>query len=208
MQNATELHHLVPRTWRVLPVVDGLRLVAPRASYAEELLQGAKESFKSVANRLGVDLWICSDDQAQPIEHIPGSDRRLAFGLEVPSFRDLQRATDAELMSAIVSSPISACITTTEDNRIVAANFAVAPSHGKPYHQMIGSDITPLWDVDELGRIMQVLKRDKGVRELEYWSWKWTQDPDGKYTRAKQTLVRHAYLISFDGVPCRLTLGV
>jgi hypothetical protein len=207
-QRITELHHLVPRTWTVKPAIDGLRLVAPKSAAAEELLQGARQSLKNVAIRLGCDLWICSDDQAQPIERIPGSDRKLAFGVEVPTPRDLQRATDAELMVAIASSETSACITTVEDNKIVAANFAVTTSHGKPYRQMIGSDLTPLWDVDELARIMRLLKRDQGVRELEYWSWKWTLDPDGKYTRAKQTLVRNAYLILFDDVPCRLTLGV
>jgi hypothetical protein len=206
MQSA-ELHHLIPCTWRVMPASNGLRLVAPRASHATDLLQGAKQSLKNIATRLGVDLWICSDDQAQPIERITGATQRLAFGIEVPTSRDLSAATDAELMVAIASSETSACITTVEDNKIVAANFAVAPSHGKPYHQMIGSDLTPLWDVDELARIMRVLKREKGVRELEYWSWKWMLDPDKKYTRSKQTLVRNAYLISFDGVPCRLTLG-
>ncbi|MBD2099253.1 hypothetical protein H6F90_29760 [Trichocoleus sp. FACHB-591] len=208
MQRATELHHLLPCTWQVHPVIDGLKLVAPKYTAAEELLQGAKQSLKDIATRLGVDLLICSDDQAQPIERIPGSDRKLAFGLEVPSSRDLSRATDAELMVAIAGSEVSACITTTGDNKIVAANFAVTPSHGKPYHQMIGSDLTPLWDVEELGRIMRSLKHDKGIRELEYWSWKWTQEADGSYNRTKQELVRHAYLIQFDGVPCRLTLGV
>ncbi|HEY9644373.1 MAG TPA: hypothetical protein V6C57_28015 [Coleofasciculaceae cyanobacterium] len=187
---------------------DGLRLVAPRTTAAEALLQGARQSLKKAAVRMGVDLWIYSSDRDQPIEKISGAVRRLAFGVEVLSVREVQRASDAELVSAIAGSEVSACITTVGDNKIVAANFAVSPSHGKPYHQLIGSDITPLWDVEELTRIMRVLKRDRGVRELEYWSWKWTQDPDGGQAREKQELMRHAYLIQFDGIPCRLTVGV
>ena len=72
MQRVTELHHLVPCSWTVKPMSDGLRLVAPRTTAAEALLQGARQSLKKAAVRMGVDLWIYSSDRDQPIEKISG----------------------------------------------------------------------------------------------------------------------------------------
>lgn len=217
MSQSIELTSLLPRGWKVKPFLGGLHLVAPHREDALDLIKGAKGYLKQSAERLRCELLVTYENSdrtllrikstAQPDQPTEPSDRHL-LDLGTAGLRDIQELNDAEMAIAIFSSQRSACITTTEDNKIVAANFAVTASHGKPYHQMIGSDLTPLWDVDELARIMRVLQREKGVRELEYWSWKWTQDPDGKYTREKQELVRHAYLISFDGVPCRLTVGV
>ena len=74
-QQSTELYKVIPSGWSVLPAIDGLRLVAPNSNYASDLLRGAKRSLKQAADRMGIDLWICSQDQATPIKRIRASRR-------------------------------------------------------------------------------------------------------------------------------------
>lgn len=214
MQALVELHLIVPAHWLVVPAVGAVHLIAPKHREVLDVWMGGRKSLQDAADRLGYDLHLCVDRKvvkrikATRQQPAPNSNPIGPFDQGVPSLKEIRSMSDELLLSAIAQSSNSACITTIEDNKIVAANFAVVPSHGKPYHKMIGSDLTSLWDVEELTRIMRPLELDGYAMQQDYWTWKWERTDTAIYTRVKQTLVRNFYLIQFDGVPCRLTVGL
>lgn len=193
----------------------------PSQTEAEWLIEAALDELAALAQQFRqrrIEIFwkgckrrmrVLADWKGSFSQQVDERDNRLpSFDDDLPTLNQLKVVNDTDLAVAIFSSKKSACITTVGSNKIIAANFAVVPSHGKPFHEMIGSDLTPLWDEDELNRVMTPLDRDGLAHNLEYWTWRWEQQPDGSYHRVRQFLQRHFFDIQFANVRCRLTLGI
>nr|WP_290224039.1 hypothetical protein [Trichocoleus desertorum] len=175
---SVELHHLIPCTWRVMPAGNGLRLVAPHASHATDLLRGAKQSLKSVATRLGVDLWICSDDQAEPIERIEGS-RHSPLSNYGPS-KIAPNATYEAALDFIKGKKVEGLIVTITamvSDKCLLVNDLQALDRGGNWtaQDWIGIDFKTLWrDSFQIGRcnyygdLVRGIERDRQITEFLY----------------------------------------
>lgn len=186
-QQSTELYQVIPSGWSVLPAIDGLRLVAPNSDYAADLLEGAKQSLKRAAGRMGVDLWICSQDQATPIKRIRASrghrEGQRPIQVQISSYGPSMIAPDASFEAALdfikgkKAEGLVVTITAMGSDKCLLVNDLQALDRGGSWtaQDWIGIDFKTLWrDSFRIGRhnyygdLVQRIERDRQLTEFLY----------------------------------------
>ncbi|MCD8487936.1 MAG: hypothetical protein LRZ84_14670 [Desertifilum sp.] len=153
-----------------------------------------------ISPRLAAD-WIRRQDAADK------SQPKFSNSSGLLTYREISQMSDRQLSAVVSNSEMPVCITWNQDSKILAANFPVSATNGKPLPEMIGESITSLWDEDELNRLLGYVSLDKYVEAISYWSYKWVRN-GSHWGRVRQNLVGNFYAIEYMGVPCRMSVGV
>jgi hypothetical protein len=183
----TELHELLPLGWQVYPGVGSLKLIAPCFDDALDLAEGAKLCLQETANRLGIDLCICSTDRATPIRRIKASHNEQEDPQELPptlsSYAPSSIASDASYETVLdfvkgkKAQGLIVTITAMGTDKCLLVNDLQALDRGGNWtaQDWIGIDFKTLWrDSFQIGQhnyygeLVQRVEAERQLAEFLY----------------------------------------
>jgi len=199
----TKLKKLPGWTYHAGPGI--IRMIAPSFVIADRYLAKFQPPIKT-SEPLKIVLSVRGSDAEV---NLPTEARPLSSNIDISDYKAIAEVPDKELILAVEDSPKSAAITRIKNSKMLIASSHIESTNGKPYDEIIGESLNPLWHPDELDRLMNHLRLDGQVQNYEYWCWKYHRDEQGEWIRRKQNLAADLFqLVNFRGVECRLSLGV
>ncbi|MBW4680536.1 MAG: hypothetical protein KME19_10505 [Microcoleus vaginatus WJT46-NPBG5] len=151
----------------------------------EILCAGQQFIPKFNAEKLTKDCFMTTSSQNQPQPNIAFSELDL-------DLNDLYRQ----------HNPIY--ITQMSDQKVLFANRAALLSNSRSAGEVLGKEITALWDDDVLSELMVRLERDRQLWQYNYRGYRWSKDVASPiWRRDRYMFVANYKLVEFLGSVCR-----
>lgn len=95
-------------------------------------------------------------------------------------------------------------ITQMSDQKVLFANRAALEANNRNAGEMVGKEVTPLWDDDVLTELMNRLQRDGELWQYNYPGYRWSKDPGSPiWRRDRFMFVANYKMVEFLGSACR-----
>jgi hypothetical protein len=95
-------------------------------------------------------------------------------------------------------------ITQMSDQKVLFANRTALVCNNRSAGDMLGKEITALWDDEVLSELMERLQRDGELREYNYPGYRWSREPGSPiWRRDLYMFVANYKLLEFLGSVCR-----
>ncbi|WP_449418047.1 hypothetical protein [Phormidium nigroviride] len=95
-------------------------------------------------------------------------------------------------------------ITQMSDQKVLFANRAALLSNNRSAGEVVGKEITALWDDDILNELMVRLERDRQLWQYNYRGYRWSREPASPiWRRDRYMFVANYKLVEFLGSVCR-----
>ncbi|WP_246260010.1 hypothetical protein [Oxynema aestuarii] len=95
-------------------------------------------------------------------------------------------------------------ITQMFDQKVLFANQSALQSNNRAAGEMVGKEITALWDDDVLSQLIGRLERDRQLWQYSYPGYRWSRDPNSRiWRRDRYMFVANYKLVEFLGSICR-----
>ncbi len=90
------------------------------------------------------------------------------------------------------------------DQKVLFANRAALMANNRNAGEMVGKEVTPLWDDDVLTELMNRLQQDGELWQYNYPGYRWSKDPDSPiWRRDRFMFVANYKMVEFLGSACR-----
>lgn len=98
-------------------------------------------------------------------------------------------------------------ITQMQDQKVLFANKVALAANNRSAGDMVGKEVTALWDDDVLDRLIQSLQRDKKLWQYNYPGYRWSKEPNSAiWRRDRYMFVANYKLVEFLGAVCRFCI--
>jgi hypothetical protein len=95
-------------------------------------------------------------------------------------------------------------ITQMSDQKVLFANRAALMANNRNAGEMVGKEVTPLWDDDILVELMNRLQRDGELWQYSYPGYRWSREPGSPIWRRERFMFTADYkMVEFLGSTCR-----
>ncbi|HLO49487.1 MAG TPA: PAS domain-containing protein [Kamptonema sp.] len=95
-------------------------------------------------------------------------------------------------------------ITQMSDQKVLFANRAALVSNNRSAGEVVGKEITALWDDEVLSTLMVSLERDRQLWQYNYRGYRWSRESDSPiWRRDRYMFVANYKLVEFLGSVCR-----
>lgn len=95
-------------------------------------------------------------------------------------------------------------ITQMSDQKVLFANRSALASNNRSAGEVVGKEITALWDDDVLNELMNRLERDGELWQYSYPGYRWSREPNSPiWRRDRYMFVANYKLVEFLGSVCR-----
>lgn len=119
-----------------------------------------------------------------------------------PYFTQTQRGFD---LNELYADAHAVYITQMSDQKVLFANPAAIAANQRSAGEVVGKEVTALWDDDVLTELMQRLERDKNLWQYSYPGYRWSQEENSRiWRRDRYMFVANYKLVEFLGSVCRL----
>ncbi len=96
-------------------------------------------------------------------------------------------------------------ITQMSDQKVLFANKVALNVNKRTAGEMVGKEVTALWDDDVLNNLMKQLERDRELWQYHYPGYRWAKEESSPmWRRDRYMFVANYKLIEFLGSVCRL----
>jgi hypothetical protein len=86
---------------------------------------------------------------------------------------------------------------------ILFANPVALQANKRKLTDVLNKEITPLWEDEELAKLMRYLRRDKSLKEYQNPGFRWSGTPDEPWRRDPYQFTVDYQVIEFMGLSCR-----
>jgi hypothetical protein len=190
-----------------------IKLEAPCSDMGSEALQ--TDDFEWIAAAWGLDVLVgwqgC--DEAICFEVQEAKESRLEWLKSVLKIKDqdmttnlIDPARDADIARELLGGEFAGAIVRQDTQDVLLVNQNLITESEKPIEVWQGKPITPLWDDEELERVLRFLNADKQLTNFEYTAYRWAKEPDSPiWKREKHRFIADLREVTFLGIPCRMT---
>ena len=202
-QQQLRLFDFLPKDWTLQVEANKVILIAPNCDEARFLLNGAKQSLNSCANRISAVIDIVANGAIQPLASF-GTKRRPT--LNTPLHEILPPFEDPEWFRLANALDVPVWVFDHFDVKTLWANQAALAPQAKSEEEIVGKDGSSLDKPEELERIAHYLEQDGSIDAMEFNGYRWGRMAENAkiYTRIEHTFVEHWKLETWQNKPVRL----
>jgi hypothetical protein len=107
-------------------------------------------------------------------------------------------------LNELYRNPNAIYITQMSDQKVLFANRSALVSNNRAAGEMVGKEVTPLWDDEVLTRLMSRLQRDRELWQYNYPGYRWSKEAGSPiWRRDRYMFVANYKLVEFLGSVCR-----
>lgn len=199
--------------WGLAVGSQSLKLEAPTLNIESEALQS--DDFEWIAAAWGLDVFVgwqgC--DQYIHFEAQDARESRIEWLKSVLKIKEqdmvanlIDPTRDADLARELLGGEFAGVIVRQDTQDVVLVNQTLLSETDKPVETYQGKSITPLWDDEQLERVLRFLRADGQLRDFEYEAYRWAKDPGSPiWKRVKHRFTADVRQVTFLGIPCRMT---
>lgn len=190
-----------------------MRMEAPDEEIGSDALEG--DDFEWIAAAWGIDVIVGWSGCSQParIEATAAQQSRLDWLKSIlhsqgqnMNLTQIDPSRDADLARELLSNEFAGAIVRQDTQDVLLVNQQLISESDKPVEVWQGKSITPLWDDDELTRVLTFLGNDQNLTDFEYAAYRWSKELGSPiWKREKHRFVADMKLVTFLGIPCRMT---
>lgn len=124
---------------------------------------------------------------------------------ENPLPRNLPLTNSDIDLNELYGNPHPIYITQMSDQKVLFANQVALDANQRSAGEMVGQEVTALWDDDVLTNLMKQLESDRQLWQYNYPGYRWTKEESSPiWRRDRYMFVANYKLIEFLGSVCRL----
>jgi hypothetical protein len=195
-----ELRDYIPKSWKIDPAANVLRVIAPEEELARDFREGAALFLLQTANNLRAVIEIGWEGGTEPIKILPSGQRA-----KPPSPETVKAKPSFELdLTKLYGFEKCVYINEIATQKNLWCNQAAIAAQGKKPSEFLGATAYELNYEDELQRRMRSLIADQVLTDYSYRALRWTRDESGLWVRKQMSFFSEFHLIEYLGERCWL----